>query len=103
MDQDSLSAAIATHTLWKTRMRDDVRAGKGPITVPGADGCELSDMLTDQQCRILHLHFHHAAAKVVALAEAGDHKTALEEMMAGSTFAMSLSALGRALQACRVK
>jgi hypothetical protein len=102
-DQDSLSAAIATHVLWKSKMRDVVRAGKGVIAVPEADDCELSTLLPDEQCRILHQQFHHAAAEVLALAEAGERRAALEEMATGSSFAMSLSALGRALQASGTK
>jgi hypothetical protein len=58
----------------------------------------LGSLLQDPQCRILHGQFHAAAAEVLALANAGDREAALEGMEPGTQFAMSLSALARALR-----
>ena len=99
-DQDSIRVAMEAHVRWKSSLREDIRGGKSEIALPEEERCQLSELLHDQQGRILHKQFHDAAAHVLELAISGNKEAALEEMAPGSPFAMSLSALGRAIRAC---
>jgi len=98
-DQDSIRDQMEAHVRWKCSLREDIRGRKPDIALPEEERCALSELLYDQEGRILHKRFHDAVAEILELAAGGNREAALERMAAGSIFAMSLSALGRALRA----
>ena len=102
-DQGSIRTQMEAHVRWKSSLREDIRGGTSALVLPEEDRCALSELLYDQEGRILHKQFHDAAAEILALAKAGNREGAMEKMATGSMFAMSLSALGRALHALRTQ
>jgi hypothetical protein len=101
MTEEETRAAIGACALWRVRLREAIRNGSSRdlrlLKVAGEQQCELSSLLHDEASRILHRQFHATAAEIVDMALAGHREAALDEMSAGTHFAMSLSALGRAL------
>jgi len=101
MTQLESRTAIGVHAEWKVRLREMISAGYRDESVAQSlseTRCACNTALDDPQCRILHSQFHDAAREVWTLASAGKRDEALEQMAPGTQFAMSLSALGRALR-----
>jgi hypothetical protein len=102
MPEEATLAAMVACALWKVRLREAIRGGHARdlrhMDPGNEDCCELTGLLHDEASRILHRQFHAAAAEILEIALAGNPDAALEEMSAGTHFAMSLSALGRALR-----
>ena len=96
--QDSTRAAMEAHALLKRKLRDVIASGNIELAAGVCEeDCEVSTLLYDRQCQILHQQIHAAAADVLALTRGGNRDAALEGLEAGNRFSMSLSALNRAL------
>ncbi|SRR5713226_1073030 len=102
-DQNSIRDEMEAHVRWKSSLREGLCGGKTTAALPEEERCQLSELLHDQESRILHKQFHDAAAEILDLAAAGNREAAMEKMAGGSIFAMSLSALGRALHDARIR
>jgi hypothetical protein len=102
MAEEAVRAGIGACALWKVRLREAIRENRmldlRLMNVREEERCELSGLLDDEAERILHRQFHAAAAQIIEMAISGNREGAIEEMEPGNRFAMSLSALGRALR-----
>lgn len=108
---DEIRKAVATHSLWKSRLRQAIDSGRSQWTVEevaAADQCELGRWLESveaagddaarvERIRDLHRKFHREAAQVLQLAHGGQHGVANMAMAAGSPFDRLTNELTREL------
>lgn len=108
---DEIKKAIASHGLWKSRLRQAIDSGRSQWSVEeiAAEGdCELGRWLQAaeptgegaervERIRALHRKFHREAAQVLQLAHGGQRSVANMAMAAGSPFDRLTSELTREL------
>ena len=109
---DEISAAIAAHGMWKTRLRSAIALGKSDFSPSDAgqdNRCAFGKWIhgiTDpkvvntpeyRNCRSLHRDFHGLAGRVLALATSGKKADAEREMAAGGEYATVSGKLTRAM------
>ncbi len=109
-----LDKAIGSHVLWKTRLKTAIDTGrmeapqaaltaghdcpfgkwlKGPTIAPSTKASEHYAKVEQ-----LHVMFHTAAAKIGALALAGEHKKAIDEITGASEFSSAHRELAASLE-----
>jgi len=106
--QDEISAAIAAHGMWKSRLKAAIETGKSDFSPPevqtddhcdfgkwlqGAAATQLKNSPHYANCVRLHREFHKVAAKVLSLALAGKKDDALHSMGLQGEFSLSSAAL----------
>jgi methyl-accepting chemotaxis protein len=110
---DQITAAIAAHGKWKTRLKSAIGQGTSefaPATVRRHDACDFGKWLQSAgpgakssphygHAVALHAQFHEAAAEVLALALAGKKAEAEAKLGSGSAFAHSSAELTREMSA----
>ncbi|MFN8589127.1 MAG: CZB domain-containing protein [Candidatus Eisenbacteria bacterium] len=110
-NQDEIRAAIAAHSLWRTRLRAAIESGRSEWNVEHVarpDQCELGRWLARlapdesnreraDRVRQLHGKFHAEASKVLELAHSGQGSVAALAMAAGSPFDRLTNELTREL------
>lgn len=113
---DALRSAIAAHSDWKARLSLAIDSGSTDLsvaTVRRSDQCAFGRWLhgtiaaTDRQSvhfdtvKALHATFHEHAAEVLALAQQGRKRDALEAIAPGTPFASVSAALTTAIEVWR--
>lgn len=108
---DEIKKAIATHSLWKSRLGQAIDSGRSQWSVEeiaAADQCELGRWLQSveatgeyavriERLRELHRKFHREAAQVLQLTHGGQNGVAKMAMAAGSPFDRLTNELTREL------
>ncbi len=113
--KDQINEAIASHGLWKFRLKKAIEAGESDWTVPELrrdDACEFGAWLGSlppaeqgsDHCRTvrdLHAQIHAEAANVLQLAIDGRKEDAEAAIRFGSPFAVLSAKLTSAMTAWR--
>ncbi|NTW41171.1 MAG: HAMP domain-containing protein [Cellulomonadaceae bacterium] len=109
--RDQITAAIAAHGAWKSRLSDAVSTGRHDFDVSVVtrdDQCafgrwlratapEGSDVAHHQECRRLHAEFHSHAAKVLGMVTARETAQARMSVEPGGGFADASHRLTKAM------
>lgn len=108
------TAALGAHATWKSKLQAAIEVGKCDHTVAEVrrdDACQFGrwlhatpGLLQDQRyttVKALHSRFHEEAARVLAMALAGEKEAALAEVAVGKPFSAISAALTREVVAWR--
>ncbi len=110
--QNEISAAIAAHSVWKSRLRTAIDSGKSefsPAVVAQDNHCDFGKWLHDTaatslknsphygKCEELHRQFHASAAKVLSLALSGKKDEAHRSMDLNGDYDVASTALTKAM------
>ena len=112
---DEINEAIASHGLWKFRLKKAVETGESEWTVADLgkrDACQFGSWLQGlpagqqagthwRQVHDLHAQIHRQAAEVLQLALSGQKSAAEAAMRFGGTFAVASAKLTAAMTAWR--
>jgi len=105
---EQINKAIATHGMWKARLRNAIETGVSefePETVRTDNHCDFGKWLHEKVPEVLkstsiyetvleyHAEFHVEASRVLALALTGDKEEAEKSMSSSSKFAAISAAL----------